>query len=473
MNQQQEQIPIPSDITTPVEEQTQENVSKGDTQEMHPYDEEIARNSLELSNTHNQVGTGTFAATGEMGEMEFQDDDFRNTLSLSGRDTEGQSLILIKSKEMIEKLKQELLDSKTENLGLQEKIMDMAHQLELAKNTRLDVQKQLLEVDEIAKTMEIMGEKVKLFQKEAETALQDKAMLVKQQASSQEQISKLKEINQNLTDLNESKDQIINKMKSEISSVLILKDEIPKILEMNNLLKEKLKERDTQLQQLATMAKPMQEHKEIEQAIQELSENLTKSKTQIEELSKDNMLLTQENERLRQVETESLVTHEQLFKSQENMQEILKELGESLKQAQDDNASLKLRLEKLQSEKEYSETKHIERETSPASNEQKVIVTLQNKEREVLEEKIEDLEREIQDLTNRDSNQRLVISKLKGETETMRQRYEERLAAVESENTQREVVNQRIGQELEYNVKSMRQLSDQFGVSFLKILFLN
>jgi hypothetical protein len=33
-------------------------------------------------------------------------------------------------------------------------------------------------------------------------------------------------------------------MKSEISSVLLLKDEIPKILEMNNVLKNKLQERD-------------------------------------------------------------------------------------------------------------------------------------------------------------------------------------------------------------------------------------
>ena len=128
---------------------------------MHPYDEEIARNSLELSNTQNLMGTGQFTRTSG---LENAEDEFRNTLSLSGRDTEGQSLILIKSKEMIERLKQELLDSKTENLGLQEKILDMAHQLELAKNTRLDVQKQLLEVDEIAKTMEMMGEKVKLFQ---------------------------------------------------------------------------------------------------------------------------------------------------------------------------------------------------------------------------------------------------------------------------------------------------------------------
>jgi hypothetical protein len=38
----------------------------------------------------------------------------------------------------------------------------------------LDVQKQLLEVDEIAKTMEMMGEKVKLFQSEAEKALIEK-----------------------------------------------------------------------------------------------------------------------------------------------------------------------------------------------------------------------------------------------------------------------------------------------------------
>ena len=98
----------------PIEELQAEDVSKGDTEEMHPYDEEIARNSLELSNTHH-LGTQNFTNTGG---HTFNDDEYRNTLSLSGRDTEGQSLILIKSKEMIEKLKQELLDSKTENLGM-------------------------------------------------------------------------------------------------------------------------------------------------------------------------------------------------------------------------------------------------------------------------------------------------------------------------------------------------------------------
>ena len=444
----------------PIDDQTMQGVSKGDTEEIHPYDQEIARNSLELSNTQH-VGTQNFTNTGE-----FENDDFRNTLSLSGRDTEGQSLILIKSKEMIEKLKQELLDSKTENLGLQEKILDMAHQLELAKNTRLDVQKQLLEVDEIAKTMELMGEKVRLFQREAETALTEKEKLAQSLVTSQEHINKLKEININLTELNESKDMIINKMKSEISSVLLLKDEIPKILEMNNVLKNKLQERDAQLKQLATMAKPEQEHAEIQAAIKELSDNLQQSKTQIEALSKDNKLLTEENLKLREMEQESLATQEQLFKSQENMQEVLQDLGESLKQAQKDNLDLKARLERLQEEKNAVSSPA----PAPQTAQTPEIKQLPTDERNRLEAKIEDLEREIQDLTNRDANNKVVISRLNNDTESLRQRYEQRLQDMQSESTHRELLNKRIGQELESNVKSMRSLTNHFGVSPLSFL---
>jgi hypothetical protein len=47
--------------------------------------------------------------------------------------------------------------------------------------------------------------------------------------------------------LNGTKDEIIGKMKTEITSVLELKDEIPKILEMNNNMKKQLEDRETQI----------------------------------------------------------------------------------------------------------------------------------------------------------------------------------------------------------------------------------
>lgn len=126
----------------PIEEETGQEVSYDDeneNQEEHSYDQEIAaRNSLTLSNTQNVAGIGgNFSNTG--GYDQDDDDDYRNTMSVSCRETEGQSLILIKSKELIEKLRQELLDVKTENLELQEKVMEMAHHLEVAKSSRVDI----------------------------------------------------------------------------------------------------------------------------------------------------------------------------------------------------------------------------------------------------------------------------------------------------------------------------------------------
>ena len=48
--------------------------------------------------------------------------------------------------------------------------------------------------------------------------------------------------------MNQKKDDIIDKMKQEISNVLLLKDEIPKILQLNQVLTKKLKERDEQIE---------------------------------------------------------------------------------------------------------------------------------------------------------------------------------------------------------------------------------
>lgn len=84
-----------------IEELGEENIqddSLEDSKDLAKYEEELARNSLTLSNTQHFQGTNY-----RPGEYpDYQDDDFRNTLSASGRETEGQNLILIKSKEMIE-----------------------------------------------------------------------------------------------------------------------------------------------------------------------------------------------------------------------------------------------------------------------------------------------------------------------------------------------------------------------------------
>ena len=51
MSNVQETIPETVEDINPIEEEAPQEPSKGDTEEMHPYDLEIARNSLELSNT--------------------------------------------------------------------------------------------------------------------------------------------------------------------------------------------------------------------------------------------------------------------------------------------------------------------------------------------------------------------------------------------------------------------------------------
>ena len=130
-----------------------------DSKELAKYEEELGRNSLTLSNTQH-FGATNFRS-GE--HAEDQDDDFRNTLSVSGRETEGQNLILIKSKEMIEKLRYQLLQSETQNLTLQEQILEMSKQIEALKQSKFDIQKQMVEEDEIVKTMELMRSKVDEF----------------------------------------------------------------------------------------------------------------------------------------------------------------------------------------------------------------------------------------------------------------------------------------------------------------------
>lgn len=449
----------------PIEEETAQEVSYDEEneehEEQHSYDQEIAaRNSLTFSNTQNVAGIGNnFCNTG--GYDQDEDDDYRNTMSVSGRETEGQSLILIKSKELIEKLRQELLDVKTENLDLQEKVMEMAHQLEVAKSSRVDIQRQLLEVDEISKTMEFMGDKVKEFQQEAERAMTEKQVMAEEFSLNLDQMNKLQQINEHLTNLNDAKDQIIDKMKGEMSSVLMLKDEIPKIIEMNSQLTEKLKERDAQIQHLAKLAKNPEDFDEIETAIKELSDALISAKGQIELLNKGNKDLNEENKKLREMEDESLQAQEALFKQQESMQELLQDLGDSLKKAQSDNGRLKERLETVLKEKQSDK------------NGNKL---LDDQEREMLEGKIRQLDRHIQELSSRDKQNCDLIQDLKQENTTFRERYEQRLADVQSQGSQLDIQSQRVvgknqAQEPESMIQSMREKSNKKGVKFIKTFF--
>ena len=118
-------------------EENLQDESLEDSKDLAKYEEELGRNSLTLSNTQHFGGTKFVPEE----YPDYQDDDFRNTLSVSGRETEGQNLILIKSKELIEKLKYQLLQSETENLTLQEQILEMTKQIEVLKQSKYDVQK--------------------------------------------------------------------------------------------------------------------------------------------------------------------------------------------------------------------------------------------------------------------------------------------------------------------------------------------
>ena len=94
-------------------------------------------------------------------------------------------------------------------------------------------------------------------------------------------MDKFEQMNQDLLNLNQKKDEIIEKMKSEISNVLLLKDEIPKILQLNQVLSKKLKERDEQIEHFASLAKTPEEYDEIESAIKELQDSLDSAKQEI------------------------------------------------------------------------------------------------------------------------------------------------------------------------------------------------
>ena len=76
---------ISKNVIQEVGEEDIQNDSLEDSKELAKYEEELARNSLTLSNTQHFGGTQHRNEE----DMDDQEDDFRNTLSVSGRDTEG------------------------------------------------------------------------------------------------------------------------------------------------------------------------------------------------------------------------------------------------------------------------------------------------------------------------------------------------------------------------------------------------
>ena len=70
-------------------------------------------------------------------------------------------------------------------------------------------------------------------------------------------------------------------------------------MQLNQVLKKKLKERDEQLEQFASLAKSPEDYDEIESAIKELQDSLENAKNEIAELSSENIKLREENDALK------------------------------------------------------------------------------------------------------------------------------------------------------------------------------
>jgi len=376
---------------------------------------------------------------GEQMDINIEDyDDLRNTLSLSGRETEGQSLILSKCKELIEKLREELLEEKGQNTDLREKVLKLNDQLKDRKGVE-NLESQLLDMDEISKTIMQMNEKVEGFQNQAMMSTK---------------------MNEKLKELLQEKDKIINKMKEEIDSVVALKDEIPSILDMNTQLNQKLQESEQRVQSLLKRNK---DSEDIESQIKRLQGSLEQSKKAILQLADNNNelkeknaliekekdLIEQENTKLDELKTEQENEMEKLFDHQEKLKEMLQEVGNDLKMALEENQSLKQRFEQ-------ENRVNTQRRLEEARKKDKDIQRL-NKKLAMLKEK--------------DENNRIVIEKMNEETHRLKDTYEQKLVDEKMINSQRQIMAERLEQELHKNAQDINEMSNQFDVSKKNLKF--
>lgn len=88
----------------------------------------------------------------------------------------------------------------------------MRKEIEVLKQSKYYVQKQLFEDDAILKTMELMKSKLDLFQEKADTSEKEKIEIAEQLASTLNKMEKFEHMNQDLLSLNQKKDEIIAKM---------------------------------------------------------------------------------------------------------------------------------------------------------------------------------------------------------------------------------------------------------------------
>lgn len=209
-------------------------------------------------------------------------------------------------------------------------------------------------------------------------------------------------------------------------------------MQLNQVLKKKLKERDEQLEQFASLAKSPEDYDEIESAIKELQDSLENAKNEIAELSSENIKLREENDALKSEQNQTELKPEieqKIMLLQADMFKKLCELEDSLSFALEDNKSLKSRLNNLQSQKEKQAT---ERDT-----ELKRLQISSDEEQRKLESQINLLQIKIQDLSSRDEQQRIMVSKLTQENSSMKEKYEQRLFEIERENSLRENTSQK------------------------------
>lgn len=374
----------------------------------------------------------------------------RNTLSLSGRETDGQSAILAKCKELIERLREELLIEKQENAELKEKILDISEKLQDAKKNNIHTaEDQLFEMEEINKTILEMGHKVDVFQKEAETALQEKSQVEKK-------LQTAMKINQQLKDFLKEKDNLIETMKEEMDSVLLIKEEIPKLMEINQHLNGKLKERNEQMEVVMQRVKntdtiedeikALQESlEEARNAILELGRVNEQLKEKIKNIEKEKEKFQKENLELRSLKNQQNEELRAFCENQEDFKNLLEQMGKDLKEAMEENNRLKNRLE--------------ERATHQASESKRSKIQSEKKDSEIRQ-----LNKQLRILKQDNIANKATIEKLKKETEKIKNDYEIKLKERVFESTQRQLISNRLEEEIQKNMHDINQFADQCHV---------
>ena len=358
----------------------------------------------------------------------------RDTVSERGS-TSREYQIIAQSRELVGKLRQELIEEKTRSVSLSNQIEQLQ---EIIRNNDDDT--------EIRSIMRQMKNSCDSFQTQAEAAITERNEM-------SDKLRNVMDISQKYKEAHIKKDEMLNKMRSEFQNVLSLKESYQKIETENKQLKKTLEEREKQL--IFTLEK-VKEREGFEDEITKFSQ----------EMQNTQQMLAKEQIARKEAEgicVELSTLNDQLRESFQKAQNVIKESESSRKSLNKQNFELQNKFQELEDINRKT-IQDLRNQVQELKEENQEISSKLQKLRKQKQVQIEEIEK----LKDSEAESKGLTSRLNNEINRLKDEYFGQIESTKNVSTHREVLLASKEDELEEALYKLSLLAKKFEVKYWK-----